>query len=171
MIRFIRLYYCAVGYNSLIIGTVLMALLWPTTGILAADRAKSYPPLPSSVIEPVKTFTGHLFAYSSAIDQTDRNPTITASGIHVADGVVAANCLPFGTRLRIPSLFGDKIFVVQDRMAARYGCTSIDVWHVSYAEAVQFGKRQALIQILPPSDPRLVMNTTKYKPTYQYTTP
>lgn len=171
MTQLTRLYYCVGGHNSLIIGLILTALLWPVTGLQAADRAKFHPPLPGGVIEPVQKFTGKLFAYSSTVGQTDPTPNVTASGAHVADGIVAANCLPFGTRLRIPGLFGDKVFVVQDRMAARYGCTSLDIWHGSYHEAIQFGKRQATVLVLPPSDPRLLVDVTKNKPAYQYSTP
>lgn len=172
MTRLHQLYYCVGGRNSLILSLALAAVLWPAISVQAADRAKfHHPPLPGGVIEPVQTFTGKLFAYSSTIGQTDRSPFTTASGRQVSDGIVATNCLPFGTHIRIPSLFGDKVFVVEDRMAARYGCTSIDIWHATRAEAIQFGKRQAVIQVLPPSDPGLLVGMAKNKPAYQYSTP
>ena len=55
-------------------------------------------------------------AYSSTVDQCDSTPFITASGIHVHNGTVAANFLRFGTKIKFPVLFGDKIFIVEDRM-------------------------------------------------------
>ncbi|MBD3252034.1 hypothetical protein GF380_06350, partial [Candidatus Uhrbacteria bacterium] len=53
-------------------------------------------------------------AYTSRPEETDDTPFITADGSHVRDGIVAANFLPFGTKVRIPSLFGDQIFEVHD---------------------------------------------------------
>lgn len=93
------------------------------------------------------TLVGTIFAYSSAPEQTDANPTVTASGLNVADGTLATNCLPFGTKVRFPSLFGNKEFTVTDRMAARHGCSSFDIWHKSSAEAKQFGRQVALVEI------------------------
>src|SRR5258708_6536739 len=61
----------------------------------------------------LKTYKVRVTAYSSTPDQTDDTPFITASGYHVHDGVIAANFLPFGTKLTIPSVFGDKIFTVE----------------------------------------------------------
>ncbi|OGY56343.1 MAG: hypothetical protein A2Y84_02295, partial [Candidatus Colwellbacteria bacterium RBG_13_48_8] len=59
-------------------------------------------------------------AYSSEIQQTDSTPYLTAAGTTVRPGIVAANWLPIGTRVRIPKIFGDKIFVVEDRMHNRH---------------------------------------------------
>ena len=60
-------------------------------------------------------------AYSSTYEETDDTPFITASGDMVRDGIVANNLLPFGTKVRIPELYSNKIFVVQDRMNQRKG--------------------------------------------------
>ena len=86
-------------------------------------------------------------AYSSEIAQTDETPFITASGTRLRHGVVAANWLPIGTKVRIPGLFGDQVFVVEDRMHSRH-TNRLDVWFPSRAEAVQFGVRKAQIEIL-----------------------
>ena len=40
-------------------------------------------------------------AYSSTIDQCDNEPFIAASGKRVYDGMVAANFLPLGTKIKI----------------------------------------------------------------------
>lgn len=93
--------------------------------------------------QPSQTFTATLYAYSSTPDQTNGDPFITASGQRVADGIVANNCLPFGTEVKI----NNKIYRVQDRMAARYGCTSFDVWHPTRQSAIQFGKQTAVVQV------------------------
>lgn len=85
-------------------------------------------------------------AYSSTPDQTDATPFITAAGTRVRDGIVAANFLPFGTRVRFPQLFGDKIFVVEDRMALK-NSHKIDIWFSTRQQALQFGVEIAEIVI------------------------
>ena len=74
-----------------------------------------------------KTLKVVLTAYSSTADQTDSTPFITASGSHVRDGIVAANFLAFGTKVKIPEIFGDKVFTVEDRMALKHS-DKIDIW-------------------------------------------
>jgi len=86
-------------------------------------------------------------AYSSTPDQTDATPFITASGSNVRDGVVACNFLRFGTRIRFPQLYGDKIFIVEDRMAAR-NSHKVDIWFASRQEAKEFGLKIAKVEIL-----------------------
>ncbi|MBD3208177.1 MAG: hypothetical protein GF370_01845 [Candidatus Nealsonbacteria bacterium] len=87
-------------------------------------------------------------AYSSTPSQTDDTPFVTASGSGVKDGVVANNLLPFGTQIRIPEVFGDKVFVVEDRMNWRKGYYMVDVWLPEYNQALAFGAQQTHIEIL-----------------------
>lgn len=91
-----------------------------------------------------------LTAYSSTKDQTDSTPFIAASGKHVYDGIVAANFLPFGTKIKIPSIFGDKIFTVDDRMNQRYQ-NRVDVWFADRHSAIHFGLQKAVIEIVDPA--------------------
>lgn len=86
-------------------------------------------------------------AYSSTEDQTDQTPFHTANGKDVEDGIVAANFLPLGTRLRIPEAFGDKIFTVEDRMHERFD-RRIDIWMPSREEAKAFGIKHLRVEIL-----------------------
>lgn len=86
-------------------------------------------------------------AYSSTPDQTDDSPFITASGSHVRDGIVAANFAYFGTKLRFPTLYGDKIFVVEDRMNARYPYR-VDIWMRTREEAKQFGVKIVPVEMI-----------------------
>lgn len=95
---------------------------------------------------PRKKIKVVLTAYSSTSDQTDASPFITANGSHVADGIVAANFLPFGTKLKIPQLFGDKIFSVEDRMNPRY-YYKIDVWMPTREAAKKFGVKYAEVEV------------------------
>ena len=97
---------------------------------------------------PRKVMDIRITAYSSTIGQTDSTPFITANGTCVHDGIIAANCFPFGTKVRIPDLFGDKIFTVQDRMAVRMGCSTIDIWFADTWSARQFGKKYSKIEVL-----------------------
>lgn len=88
-----------------------------------------------------------LTAYSSTVCQTDSTPFITASGAWVRDGIIAANFLPFGSKVRIPSIFGDKVFIVKDRMNRRFN-SRVDIWMTFRQDALNFGIKQADIEIL-----------------------
>lgn len=84
-------------------------------------------------------------AYSSTVDQTDASPFITASGRHVGPGVIAANFLPFGTRVRI----GQYLYTVWDRLDERYnGMYIVDIWHASRWEAKVFGARIVEMEVV-----------------------
>jgi 3D (Asp-Asp-Asp) domain-containing protein len=87
-------------------------------------------------------------AYSSTVWQTDSHPYLTAAGTQVRDGVVANNLLPFGTKIRLPEIYGDKIFVVEDRMNSRKGNYQIDIWFPSYWEAKNFGVKSTIMEII-----------------------
>ncbi|MFZ2681707.1 MAG: hypothetical protein WAZ14_01265 [Patescibacteria group bacterium] len=85
-------------------------------------------------------------AYNSVPEQTDDTPFTTASGTTVRHGVIAANFLPIGTLITIPDYYGDQIFVVEDRMNARYTNT-IDIWMESVTDAKRFGRRAVKIHV------------------------
>ncbi len=86
-------------------------------------------------------------AYSSRVAETDSTPFTTASGKRVRVGVVAANWLPFGTRVKIPEIFGDQIFTVEDRMHER-NSDKMDVWFSNTKEAMKFGVKISRVQVL-----------------------
>lgn len=86
-------------------------------------------------------------AYSSTVDQTDSTPFTTASGKRVRDGFIAANFLKFGTKVQIPELYGDKVFVVEDRMHRRFN-TYVDIWFSNRSSALKFGKQEVEIVVL-----------------------
>ena len=105
--------------------------------------------------EVVDRITAELTGYSSTIDQTNSEPFITASGARVRDGVVAANFLEFGTEIRIPEYYDDKVFVVKDRMNRRYSQPKngtydgyIDIWFSSRSEANNFGRVRGEVEVL-----------------------
>mgnify|MGYP001116764385 CR=1 FL=1 len=86
--------------------------------------------------------------YSSSENQTDETPHITASGTLVREGVVANNYLPFGTKIKLPALFGEKIFTVEDRLHWSKGNYLVDVWFENEEEALSFGVKKTYIEIL-----------------------
>ena len=100
-----------------------------------------------SINNKAVNYTVPASAYSSTPDQTDDTPFITAMGTHVRDGVIAANFLPFGTVIKIPELYGEKTFVVEDRMNKRYQY-KIDLWFATRQAAKEFGVKQVKIEIV-----------------------
>ena len=89
-----------------------------------------------------------LTGYSSTVDQTDDTPFITANGTYVHDGIIANNGLPFGTQIRIPELYGNKVFSVEDRMHWRMGDYNFDIWFPTYEQAKDFGVKYAYVEVL-----------------------
>lgn len=119
---------------------VLLALL---TGVCAKEFEQT-----PAVHEPIReappqcsevSIHAHVTAYTSSADECGNDLGITASGEPASDGVVACNFLPYGTRIKIPALFGDKEFVVKDRMAKRKS-DFVDVWVESKETAFRIGK-------------------------------
>ena len=102
--------------------------------------------------QPVREINMVFTAYNSLPGQTDSTPCITANGHNLCrqfaeEGVantIATNLLPFGTIVTIPELYGDKQFIVRDRMNARYnGKNRSDIWFADYTEARHFGVKRA----------------------------
>lgn len=101
-----------------------------------------------SYTAPDKVVAAVITAYSSTVDQCDDDPFIAASGKRVYDGMIAANFLPLGTKVKIPSLYGDKIFTVDDRMNARYGYGRMDIWMDAPRSVVNaFGVKRVDVEI------------------------
>lgn len=115
------------------------------------NETRPYGRLPQSEnANPRRTYTIPVTAYTSEVGQTDDSPCITASGLDVCErnveNVVAANFLPIGTRVRIPELYGDHVFYVEDRMNERYHY-KMDIWMKEKAAAKQFGVKYATIEV------------------------
>ncbi|HVN26203.1 MAG TPA: hypothetical protein VMT99_00930 [Candidatus Paceibacterota bacterium] len=129
----------------------LTAFLMPLMAINASSmpKLKAFGTLPAALSLRVT-------AYTSVPDETDDTPFITADGSYVYDGVAASNMFPFGTKIMIPSLFGDKIFTIEDRMAP-YFKKSIDIWMPTVGKALYFGVHTADIVIvaMPTEQPVL----------------
>lgn len=95
-------------------------------------------------------------AYSSTKDQTDSSPCTTANGYNVCkhniENVIAANFLPFGTHVTFPEVFGEKEFIVQDRMHPRHH-NRADIWMKSRAAAKKFGIKRMKMVVIAPQKP------------------
>jgi len=117
---------------------------------LATSQNNTLLPKTSSIdaIQIQKRVKMVITAYSSTLNETDCSPFITASGTRVQDGIVANNLLPFGSKVRIPELYGDKIFVVEDRMNSKKGNYHLDIWFSDTNEAKAFGSELAYVEIL-----------------------
>lgn len=121
---------------------VFVAFSFPQTAV--ADIVVSLPESAERVPRIISQMA--LTAYTSDPAETDSTPFITASGTIVRRGVLASNYFPIGTRVRIPELYGDEVFVVEDRMNARYH-KRMDVWMEEKGAARAFGVRHATIEV------------------------
>lgn len=125
----------------------------PITDVFEAEEPAQFPVAQDK--QPVKTITVVSTAYNSLVGQTDSTPCITANGHDLCKqyeeqgfgNTIAANFLKMGTQVKFPELYGDKIFVVRDRMNARYGYGRIDIWLPEYNEAKQFGVKRLKMEI------------------------
>jgi len=113
------------------------------------EQIKKMPGLPAVKNRPARKHINlTVTAYSSSPDECSGNPFITASGQRVGDGTLAYNYLPFGTKVRFPEVYGDKIFTVTDRMASYKGKYIADIWMPSKQEAKNWGVKILKMEIL-----------------------
>lgn len=145
-------------YMAFAFNLTSLAMIMPNVAHVLNSADIEHPSIENSIKQTSVTDTSsgmvvkkkikvEITAFSSTPDQTDDTPFTTASGKNVKDGIVAANFLPFGTRIQIPSVYGDKIFIVEDRMNKRY-TDRVDVWHPDRESAKNFGIKTAEIIVL-----------------------
>ncbi len=123
--------------NTLLFGLALANLTSSPASMRVADKAP----------ETIK-MTVIASAYTPRVEETDSTPDITASGRKIKEGMIAANFLPFGTKVKI----GDSIYVVEDRMNRRYTNAvpaHIDIAFFSLTKARKFGRQTIEIEIFP----------------------
>ena len=138
-------------FAGIMVGFCLLGIILPqaTNADFANTTNASYvAKTTNDALKAVKTISAVITAYSSTPDQTDDTPFITASGKMVRDGIIANNMLPIGTKVRIPELYGDKVFTVEDRMNRRMGDHRFDIWFETYNEAKNFGVKSVGIEVL-----------------------
>lgn len=139
------------GSKRKVLAVLLFAVLFNASDLAwAAAGQGNLPVAEAPVVEKVEVKdvrTVKATAYSSTPDQTDDSPFTMANGKRVHDGAVAANFLPFGTKVRFPELYGDKVFTVEDRMHRRFS-DRVDIWMETRSEAIRFGIQDATMEIL-----------------------
>jgi len=122
--------------------------------VLAENVVPLFPEMEEAT--PRKVVYAVMTAYSSDVGQTDSTPCIPADYTYNLcehyeqegeQNTIAANFLPMGTKVRFPELYGDKVFVVRDRMNARYGYGRGDIWMPSRNEAKNFGVKRVQMEI------------------------
>ncbi len=126
--------------NTFIFALALMNSVSSPFGSTAATA-------PLKATEPVK-MTVIATAYTPRPEETDSTPWLTAAGTKTREGVIAANWLPFGTKVKID----DKFYTVEDRMNSRYTAAfpaRIDIVFLSLDKARKFGKQKIEIEIMP----------------------
>ena len=81
--------------------------------------------------------------YNPVAAQCDDTPDITASNKKVEEGMIANNCLPFGTLVG----WEGRMFVVEDRMNGKHGCERFDILSFDIQEAISFGVKNGSVKI------------------------
>jgi len=132
--------------KAVVVGSLLGIIIMPQ--ITNASTDMKFCRVIRGSKEIVKTVKMVVTAYTSSPEETDDTPFITASGKYVEDGIIANNLLPFGTKVMIPELYGDKVFTVEDRMHSRKGKYHADIWMAEKSEARLFGSKVVNIEIL-----------------------
>lgn len=143
------------AHFATLFGNALISTATPVTKASEITVSASYSaqvriltPKATKVKVPIgTTFEVTVTAYTSSVDECDADPFTTASGTRTHDGTLAANFLPFGTRVSFPDYFGDKVFTVEDRTSAKYSSRA-DVWMITKAEAFKFGKRHLTLVVV-----------------------
>jgi hypothetical protein len=99
----------------------------PTGKIVAQQEVRKLLPKQPPQYRVVSTVYATITSYNSEAAQTDPSPWYTADGTWCTEGVAAGPVnLPFGTKFRIPSIFGKRVFEIHDRSATPYG--HFDIW-------------------------------------------
>jgi len=168
---------CAIGLvvASLVLGfrtertdTVILAIA-PEVRILADPQGPAAIADVPHGPDANPTFTVRATGYNSLASQTDATPHVTATGTRTRFGVLAVSRdllgddLPYGSLVRIRDLGGfydgrnagrfqsvldaQGLFVVEDTMHARKS-NQVDVWFGDYASAVNWGVRQAEVEVV-----------------------
>lgn len=134
------------------LGTISKSEVMEVNAQKIADEMPQATSTPVVVKDKVlRTSTHVMTAYNSEVGQTDESPCITANGYDVCksgqEDTIAANFLKFGTKVKIPDLYGDRIFVVRDRMNKKHP-NRVDIWMKDRASAVKFGVKTTRIQVI-----------------------
>jgi 3D (Asp-Asp-Asp) domain-containing protein len=125
------------------------ALAWTIYTIEDLKEAKEYQRnyligyAPHFYFENCFEVQGKITKYNALEEQTDSTPFITATGQRVREGIIANNCLKFGTYVEIDGIF----YTVADRLNQRYGCEHYDIFCWDLEEAMEYGCQTKAIKV------------------------
>lgn len=141
-----RLIFVVIVMTALLVNSYRPQVVNAQTGEAVVESSRAvFPVAPDR--EPRKITMVVATAYNSLPWQTDNTPEITASGTRTRHGVIAANFLPIGTRVRFPEMYGDAVFTVEDRMNAKYYRGRVDIWMEDYHDARVFGAKRLKMEL------------------------
>ena len=124
--------------------------------VVTEPENKPATPVKETKIEVKKTIWVTATAYSSTPWQTDNTPCITSTGYDVCnktENIIAVSrdlvrSLGYHRQVKLPSLYGSEVFLIEDTMNARF-VNRIDVHHDSTEDAREFGfKRNVELQVI-----------------------
>lgn len=112
------------------------------------EQTTFLPLSPIGQLKVLKKMNVLVTAYSPSVCETDDTPFITASGKYVQENFIANNSLPFGTKVRLPHIFPNKTFIVEDRMHWTRNGYYFDVLMFSRQKALEFGAKYTELEVL-----------------------
>ncbi len=134
----------ALGITMSLLG-VSLAVAEPTTGIEGSAALKTDIAL-AATDDFGGDFPRHKVSvsmYNADPRQTDDTPFITANGDDLRNPklgrTAAMNGVPFGTKFFVPKL-GITV-TINDRMNKRYDSTYMDIYELTHADALRFGRQ------------------------------
>lgn len=135
-----------------LISTILLpsAVAQPSTDSAGQQAVTAQASVISTVANPkmiTETYKAVVTAYTSAVDETDLDPTIAAYGGPVYKGLIACSrAIPFGAKV---TLSNGKSYTCNDRKARKNDDATnpnlplpeFDIWMESKSEAFAWGRR------------------------------
>lgn len=106
----------------------------------------STPEITSESKPKIREVVANVSAYTASVEECGKDDGITASGVPVQEGHIAADDLPFGTKVIIEG----RTYTVTDRFGGGYR-NRIDIFMPSRASAERFGRKHITVYIVEES--------------------
>lgn len=106
----------------------------------------STPEITSESKPKTREVVANVSAYTASVEECGKDDGITASGVPVQEGHIAADDLPFGTKVIIEG----RTYTVTDRFGGGYR-NRIDIFMPSRASAERFGRKHITVYIVEES--------------------
>ena len=112
-----------------------------TPEITSESKQETRPSKPKT-----REVVANVSAYTASVEECGKDDGITASGVPVQEGHIAADDLPFGTKVIIEG----RTYTVTDRFGGGYR-NRIDIFMPSRASAERFGRKHITVYIVEES--------------------